>query len=208
MKKLYQGLVVAAAMFFAACSSMDVTDAEATAENYPRDFDAAVYAQLHPVLMSLQMRDYVADYNAKYQKSVSKDQFAADTAVDKASFSSDTASLHVFYVSPRYVGYTEADWASLWGGTSDSLYKIRMDNLSKYNLYGVANDLQTLEALPIDYEAIKIQYVAFGKSHGWAYRLCAGNESAGPAVDPVTPVQYPATKLYCMDAAGVTHELP
>lgn len=204
MKKLYQGLVVAAAMFFAACSSMDVSDAEATAENFPSDFDVAVYAQLHPVLMSLQMRDYVTDYNKTVAKGLSADEVAAD----KELFSSDTASLHVFYVNPKYVGFPESEWTALWGGISDSLFKIKMDYLSKYNLYGVQNDLQTLEAMPIDYEAIKIQYVAFGKSHGWAYRSCVGNEVAGPAVDPVTPVQYPATKLYCMDAAGVTHELP
>lgn len=203
MKKLYQGLVVAAALVFAACSSMDISEAEATAEYYPEGFDVTVYAQLNPVLISLQIRDFVKSANSL---TISAEEVAAD----KEAFSADTASLHVIYVSPRYAGYSEEDWINLWTNTADSIVTKKISSMTElFNIKSVRDDLKTLDAIQIDYEAIKMQFMVFGKTHGWPYRLCDPvTEAANPSVDAVNnPVVYPATKYYCKDASGVTREI-
>ena len=64
MKLLNKFLIPFAALSLAACSSLDVDDSEAFTENFPEDFDGAVYMELHPQLVSLQVRNYIVNYNA------------------------------------------------------------------------------------------------------------------------------------------------
>ena len=295
MKRLYQGLMVVATAALMACSSMDVNDAEALAENYPADFDAGVYLELHPVLFNLQLLNFVKDENARLKSSMDADAYAALVASDSLAFVADTASVHKFYVSPKYAAFTEAEWAGLWVEKRDTTIKkvtvtkvkqvtldsldaegkklgslvvyvdslildsagnatavlgkldtaatevtqIDIDNVTlsinsngtkrdsvtkdsavvnvtppgldasvtkyvlPYNMYGVPNDLDSLEKIPGDTEAAARQFVAFGKSHGWAYRRCNLAELANPEAGVVV---YPATKLYC-DDNGVAREI-
>lgn len=90
-----------------ACSSLDVNSTEALKDNYPEDFVAMEYMALHPGLRSLQIQDYVKQYNANLDTGV-------DVTADTAAFFSDTSILHQLYVNPNYAGYNEDLWAEDW----------------------------------------------------------------------------------------------
>ena len=121
MKKLYKGLTIIATAALTACSSMEISEAEALAENYPADFDAAVYLEIHPVLMTMQILDYVKDENAAFKKSLDADAYKAKVTEDSIAFLEDTASLHKIYVSPRYYAETEEKWANFWVDKVDTI---------------------------------------------------------------------------------------
>lgn len=114
MKKLYQGLTIIATAALMACSSMEINEAEALAENYPADFDAAVYLELHPVLMTMQILDYVKAENDLFKKNQSAEDYSAKYSEDSSAFINDTATLHKLYVGKRYAAYSETSWDSLW----------------------------------------------------------------------------------------------
>lgn len=125
MKKLHQMMTVLAAAALAACSSMDLSEEEAVSENFPADFNSAVYANLHPILHSFEIRDYVTAYNAKLKDSLGN---AVYTEMEKDenlhfigndSILGDTAHLHQIFVDPRLIGYTEQKWNSIWLSTSE-----------------------------------------------------------------------------------------
>lgn len=300
MKKLYQGLMIIATAALTACSSMEVNDVDAVAENYPDDFDAGVYLELHPILLTMQKLNYVSDANDKFKGSMDAATYAAKVTEDSIAFAADTASVHTFYTSPKYAGLNETTWDSLWIEKMDTtmvkdtvfkISKVTLDSLDAdgkvtgsqvvfvdsvamdstgelisvvygkldstdtetvtievdrvtisinskatkrdvssinevpkidtippgldvsvknyafpYNIYGVTNELVVLDNLTPDTEAAALQFVAFGKSHGWAYRRCKANELTNAAVDPVYGVEYPATKLYC-DDNGTAREI-
>ena len=118
MKLLNKYLISFAALAFAACSSMDIDDAETVSENFPEDFDDAVYMELHPELVSMQVRNYIADYNASVKESLVPDSIIADSN----AFSADTALLHQIFATPCYGGYGETRWADAWAPViTDSL---------------------------------------------------------------------------------------
>lgn len=296
MKKMYQGLMIIAMAALVGCSSMEVNDVDAVAENYPSDFDGSVYLQLHPVLLTMQIQDYVADRNAKLKASMDADAYKALVAEDSLAFVQDTASLRRFYTSSRYADFPQEKWDSLWIEKQDTnvievketvITKVTLDSLDSagtayaqlpiyvdsvafdtagmiqtvygkldtteeaeaieveidkitvkvdsksikrdtvtrdsieitpvppgidksvtrytlpYNIYGVDKDIDTLNVIIPDAEAATLQFVAYGQSHGWAYRRCheseKGNEEAGE-------VTYPTKKLYC-DDNGVVREI-
>jgi hypothetical protein len=300
MKRMYQGLMIVATAALMACSSMEVNDAEAVAENYPSDFNAGVYLELHPILLTMQILNYVKTENATYKASVDTGTYAAKVKEDSVAFVEDTASVHRIYTSPRYLDFPQEKWDSLWiekiqsttkqikvekitqitldsldsAGTAyghqlvyvdsvdvDSAGSIKViygkldtaeteakeivvdrvtvkvnSNLTKvdsvgikdttivdtippgldktalsfvlsYNLHGEKKDLERLNTLVPDTEAAALQFISFGREHGWAYRRCEESEKSHKAVDPVyNPVTYPATKLYC-DDNGVAREI-
>ena len=135
MKLLNKFLIPFAVLSLAACSSMEVDEAEAISENFPEDFDGAVYMELHPELRSLQVRNYVADYNAGVKDLLPEDSVKADTA----AFSADTSLLHQIYTEPTLAGYTEAHWQLAFSPVvSDSLV-CQVENVYEYlNLKKVA----------------------------------------------------------------------
>ena len=100
---------------------MEINDAEALSENYPSDFDAAVYLELHPVLMTMQILDYIKAENAVLKKTLSADSYNAKVTEDSAAFLADTASLHKLYVNPRYYGETEEKWVNFWVDKVDTI---------------------------------------------------------------------------------------
>ena len=118
MKLLNKYLISFAAVALAACSSMDIDDAEAISENFPEDFDGAVYMELHPELVSIQVRNYIADYNASVKESLAAEAVTADAD----AFAADTALLHQIYATPCYGGYGEERWQDAWAPViTDSL---------------------------------------------------------------------------------------
>ena len=197
-KYLLSAVAVASALV--ACSSMDVDDNEALAGNFPEGFSDSVYVNLHPELVRVQMKDYVIQHNAKLEETDSN--FAAIKKAAEASFKEDSLRdvpmLHKILVDPHLGGFTEADWQS------DSLSKQQRSVLNELNLYDIANDYDSLKAVPIDTFAVTYQYVMYGRDHGWAYRRCTETEKANPSYDINV---YPATKLYCADESGITHEI-
>lgn len=107
MKLLNKFLIPFAALSLTACSSMDIDDDEAIKENFPDDFDRAVYVEIHPELVSLQVRNYIVNANADAR------DLLTDTSVIKAdekAFFEDTAQLHKIFANPKYGGYTDAAW--------------------------------------------------------------------------------------------------
>ncbi|MCQ2060823.1 MAG: hypothetical protein MJY47_04465 [Fibrobacter sp.] len=116
MNKMNRFLIAFAVASLVGCSSMDVDEDEAIAENFPEDFSAAEYMELHPQLVSLQIQDYVKNYNASV--GLSKEQISADSA----AFASDTSVLHKIFVNPIYGGYSEELWDDVWSPiTRDSI---------------------------------------------------------------------------------------
>jgi hypothetical protein len=138
MKNVKYLLSVAVASALVACSSMDIDDQEALAENFPEDFADSTYLNLHPELVRIQLKDYVTSYNKKLSDSVSslvkaetakcldedtdcinaakvyKTAFDSSVAVDTAAYYADTAGLHKILVDRLLGGFTEADWQSDW----------------------------------------------------------------------------------------------
>lgn len=108
MKNSFKYLMLLAVAALTACSSMEVDEAEAVEENFPFDFVAAEYMELHPSLRSLQVRDYVDAYNDNL--GLSKEEIEADTA----AFMADTAQLHKIYTEPTLGGYSEELWEESW----------------------------------------------------------------------------------------------
>lgn len=108
MKNSFKYLMLLAVAALTACSSMEVDEAEAVEENFPSDFVAAEYMELHPSLRSLQVRDYVDAYNDNL--GFSKEEIEADTA----AFMADTAQLHKIYTDPTLGGYSEELWEESW----------------------------------------------------------------------------------------------
>ena len=123
-----------AASLLAACSSMEVSEADAYAGNYPDDFTVAAYIQVHPELVRVQLADYVADYNSRVSASWTAAGSNVDSilAADEANFTGNTEMLHKMMVDPMGAGYTEADWTRDWtSGERDSVLKIyRLDTLT------------------------------------------------------------------------------
>lgn len=109
MKNSFKYLMLLAIAALTACSSMEVDEAEAVEENFPSDFVAAEYMELHPFLRSLQVLDYVESYNDALEN-ISKEDIQADTT----AFMEDTAQLHKIYVDPNLGGYTEELWEESW----------------------------------------------------------------------------------------------
>lgn len=109
MKNSFKYLMLLAIAALTACSSMEVDEAEAVEENFPSDFVAAEYMELHPSLRSLQVLDYVESYNDALEN-ISKEDIQADST----AFMEDTAQLHKIYVDPNLGGYTEELWEESW----------------------------------------------------------------------------------------------
>ena len=290
MNKSLTLLVALGTFAFTACSSLDVSSSEAYEDNYPKDFQAETYMNLHPALRSLQIQDYVSALNDA--ATVDSLTFAVDTAM----FFGDTATLHQIYANPLYAGYSEELWQDDWTAmtvvdttfkldtlalkvadliakkpievlnvkltysaegkitnvsgeikdsvdatkmipvsydiddsaysvvklhgatTQENLEKFTIDTtvtlggipadkkkqLLKFNFKTTTEDLAALAAIPVDWEAISLQYVFYGRTHGWAYRLCSDAESMNPIQAEEV---YPATKTYCVDAAGIVREI-
>lgn len=130
---------VAVASALVACSSMDVDDDEALAGNFPSGFSFAEYAEIHPQLVRIQVRDYVTDYNAKLAdaaKALGPEEqaaFDARKAADIEAFAAlDTSVLHSILVDRFLGGYTEADWTEDWSGGEAwvKTAETRLDTLS------------------------------------------------------------------------------
>jgi hypothetical protein len=123
--KLLFSAAVASALI--GCSSMDVDDEEALAGNFPADFSDAAYIQLHPELVRVQIKDFVASYNSKLADAAKANgtQAAFDSTkeADVAKYADSTEMLHTIMVSTQLGGFTEADWEKDWaGGTKDSVF--------------------------------------------------------------------------------------
>ena len=108
MKKSLSYLLALGTVALTACSSMDVSSSEELEGNFPSDFVAVEYMNLHPGLRSLQIQDYVKNFNAALVLD------ADSVKADSADFMADTASLHQIYVNPIFAGYTEELWAEDW----------------------------------------------------------------------------------------------
>ena len=155
MKNFKILLSVAASAALVACSSMAIDEEEALAENFPSDFTDAGYIQVHPELVRIQMKDYVASFNAKLSAdaiAAGNTTFSSDSAKDAASFKNvymlnpetgevvaDSAldavkveSLKAILLDPYLGGYTQEDWDEDWTDkTKDStIVKTKIDTLS------------------------------------------------------------------------------
>lgn len=106
MKLLNKFLISIAAVSLVACSSMDIEESEAVAENFPDDFSGAEYMQLHPELVSLQIRNYIAGYNDEVKGSLTAEAIAEDAQ----AFVDDTVQLRKIYANPMYGGFGDERW--------------------------------------------------------------------------------------------------
>jgi hypothetical protein len=280
MKNSFKYLMLLAVAALTACSSMEVDEAEAVEENFPSDFVAAEYMELHPSLRSLQVRDYVDAYNDNL--GLSKEEIEADTA----AFMADTAQLHKIYTEPTLGGYSEELWNESWESyyqdsiacitkedtvvmklddlVNDSVVTVYVENitydadgiiteiegykdssteatldkfligadyavakrgtktkldtlscetiqveisggltkdvvrqLKLFSFHDTEKDYEKLLEVPVDTFAISYQYVLFGRSHGWPYRVCKDDELD----NPIQTETYPVSKFYCADGA-------
>ena len=114
MKSIRLYLTTLAAVFMAACSSMEVDDDELYVENFPKDFADTVYMNLHPELASIQIKQYVKDHNESLKASMDEAAYQKMYDEDTTAFSKDTAALHEIFVTPTYVGFSEDDWVDAW----------------------------------------------------------------------------------------------
>ena len=219
MKKFYQYMMVLLTGVLAACTSMSVSNPYE--DSFPADFDVTTYMQLHPELRAMQFRDY-ADYrNAVTKNSMSVAEYNAAKSADEATFDAASVCLNTLSLI-----YTSTACAGL---PADS---VLLKELQAYNIVGETNEVAAFATVEVDAYAISQQYLAFGKSHGWAYRYCDASELGNMTRDQVSVsvindegktvetliVQLQASKvsdaskfvadpqIYCMDqATGTLH---
>ena len=217
MKKLYQYTMILMAGVLGACSSMSVSDPYS--DSFPADFDVNVYSALHPELRMIQITDYVAKRNSETKaawtaQGIDAATISAATANDEAAFAADAATLQTIYTN-YYMG---TDWAT------DATSPTVLAALNAYNFIESTNDLALLNEVPINNLLISEQYIMFGMSHGWAYRVCTDAEAADDvnhpnrATLPIKALQDSTaraatvpeaknfvadTHLYCRDANGI-----
>ncbi len=278
MKNHFKYLMLLAVAALTACSSMEVNEAESVEENFPADFVATEYLELHPALRSLQILDYVDNYNSGL--TLSEEEIEADTI----AFMADTAQLHKIYADPTLGGYSEELWEESWESfyqdsvacttkedtismklddvVNDAVITVYVENITydadgviteiegfedstkttppvtysigtdytvakrgtktvvdtlscdttqveipggltkdvvrqikKFSFYDTEDDYAKLLEVPLDTFAISYQYVIFGRSHGWPYRVCKEDELN----NPVQSETYPMVKSYCAD---------
>lgn len=155
MKNFNILLSVAASAALVACSSMAVDENEALSENFPSDFTDQGYIQVHPELVRIQKRDYVANYNAQLSADAAAAgnlTFSADSAKDAASFQNvynldpvsgevvadssldlvKVESLKAILLDPQLGGYTQEDWDDDWIDKvkDTTLIETKLDTLS------------------------------------------------------------------------------
>ena len=231
-KYLLSAVAVASAL--TACSSMDVDDEEALAGNFPEDFSDSVYLNLHPELVRVQRKEYVAAYNTKQADSV-KAYVEAETA--KCLGNADCVA-KANAVQTEYNAMVEAATATLKtkkayqsaiteidATTKEMYHKILVDPLlggfteadwqadpQSDRYYAALRDLNFYDAAN-DYEVLKnIPIDTFAISYqyviyGRDYGWAYRRCSATEAANPVKTESYPATKLYCADDNGIAHEI-
>ena len=217
MKKLYQYTMILLAGVLGACSSMSVSDPYS--DSFPADFDVNVYMALHPELRILQVKDYVSNQNAATEAAWAQQGLDAATlkAKDEAAFKTNTTALASIYANPYLGGYNAAGWET------DQADSTVLADLLAFNFIGTTEDLTELQNIPVNEFLISQQYIMFGQSHGWAYRLCTEAEAADLVNHPdrktlkidslqrasataekaADAMKFVAdTNLYCRDAAG------
>lgn len=97
------------------CSSMDIDYDESIESSYPSDFKISEYMELHPQIVSLQIKDYVEKFNSEQELS------PEEIEADKQAFLADPAVLKMVFTCPRYAGFTEADWDASMAGTEEKV---------------------------------------------------------------------------------------
>lgn len=141
MKLLNKYLISLAALSFAACSSMDVDDSEIHTENFPDDFEAVVYMELHPELISMQVMSYISDYNAGVAANFTAEQVLEDSM----AFVGDTSLLRKIYTTPMYGGSDVAHWEESFAPTKRNEVSCEVrDKFTVLNVQQVSGEDTTL----------------------------------------------------------------
>lgn len=201
MKKLHHYMMILLAGVLGACSSMSVDDPYE--DSFPAGFSNKEYVELHPYLLTLQIKDYVNDYNGRVKKEIGIAAYNAKVSEDSATLFGNVAMVQQIYLDPIYVGGTAAAWDSAFqeltvieaakaavaadsagvdaetkatAKKSPSLWKAIQGEVTLFNFIGVADDITALKNIPIDSMAFSSQYVMYGRTHGWAYRACRADE--------------------------------
>lgn len=155
MKNFKILLSVAASAALVACSSMDIDEQEALAENFPSDFTDAGYMQVHPELVRIQVKEYVSAYNAAASANAAaagNATFVSDSTKDVAAFQNyyvldaetgevvaDSAldaakveTLKAILLDPQLGGYTQEDWDEDWTDKvkDSTIVETKVDTLS------------------------------------------------------------------------------
>lgn len=125
----------------------------------------------------------------------------------------DTLSLDTLTVDVFNKGLTKDKKTALNGFNM-------IDTLDAAGNVVILNDLEEMEKIPVDSNALKYQYTQIGRLHGWAYRYCKDDELSNPRmecedyeicdlmVDPEAAKEcyarvqcsiYPTTDKFCFD---------
>ena len=210
MKNLYQYTMILLAGVLGACSSLEVSDPYA--ESLPSRFNAQEYAELHPVLRKLQLKDYVLARNEATKIALGEDGYEAAKAADDQNFKS-SPNLGNICLFAYYRSDFVADSCALVA-TSESV----ANDLLDFNIVGVADDWTELQNAPFDEVPFIQHYVVYGQAHGWAYRKCDDVELGNPGRDPgIVEAQRvkasdsipfrPDPGYYCVDQVNALHQV-
>lgn len=118
MKHLYLCITALVAGIMVACSSMEVDEQELYVENYPEDFVDTVYMELHPILRSMQIKNFIKSHNDSLVKKMSPESYEKMFKKDTAAFMADTSVLHALFVNSYVLNATDDDWNEVWQPTT------------------------------------------------------------------------------------------
>ena len=209
MRKLISLAMLGSLAALSACSSMDVDDKEAVAENYPADFQRSEYVAMHRDLQVVQVRDSITRYNDAFKKAYKlANGVDYPQSEDNAVLFNDSASLYGLFT--EFALYNP----DLWDGpaTLNSATKTRIRAFSFYGK-NAAEDLEAcrqLLATSLDSSLIEQQYVYYGMTEGRPYRYCKAGDKMATERDLSQaklnaydkPDYFPNT--YCLDQASGT----
>lgn len=167
-KKIF--LSAFAALVFAACSADSISNADA--ENWPSDFSAKEYAELNWELVTVQMRDAVAEKNSEKGKTLQDiDEKETNTFFDKEA--------SVKEIFTKYAGFADTIWPGFEELKTSKIYSDFRDPLFEYHAFGntASKDLDFLKSFEVNYDVLKMQYVMIGRIEGRAYRYCKDGEA-------------------------------
>lgn len=209
MRKLISLALLGSLAALSACSSMDVDDKDAVADNYPADFQRSEYVAMHRDLQVVQVRDSITRYNDAFRAAYKLEHGVAyPQSEDVATLYSDSAA--VFGLFSEFALYNPDLWDGV--GTLDTKTKAAINAFSFLGKSG-AEDLEAcrqLLATALDSSLIEQQYVYYGWTEGRPYRYCKADDKMSTERDLSQaklnaydkPDYFPNT--YCLDQASGT----
>ena len=184
MKMLRMILCSAVVASFVACSADDISNADEG--NYPDDFSDKEYAEVNWDLVTIQMKNAIAEIEVFFDKEES-----------------------IKEIFTKYVGFADSIYPGFEKLKTGKMYMDFRETLYAFHITGntATKDLAFLKEFKVNYDVIREQYWMVGRIEGRSYRFCKSGETKQLKVKDQSQAEAVRTKwdysahLYCKNKA-------